>query len=176
MWQYKNLIGKLKKQPISIPKQSTTLVNYNQKDIQQIIPHRYPFLMIDNLTKINLDEKVIVVERYINPNNPVFEGHFPNNPVYPGVLQIEIMGQSGLCLAHFLANSSCDITEDSKPIKGLFTRVYHVLFISQVLPNDNLTILVKMLEKDDFLGIVASQILKNNEICSLSLLEVYFDE
>ncbi len=176
MWQYENLIKKIKKQPILVPKKSTTLVDYNRKDIQRIIPHRHPFLMIDNLTKINLDEKAIEVERYIDPNNPVFEGHFPNNPVYPGVLQLEIMGQSGLCLAHFLANNSCEITEYSKPIKGLFTKVHHALFMSPVLPNDNLTILVKMIEKDDFMGIIASQILKNNKICSLSLLEVYFDE
>ena len=87
-----------------------------------------------------------------------------------------MMGQSGLCLAHFLGKNSWQITEDSKPIKGLFTKVHHALFISPVLPDDNLVILVKMIEKDDFLGLIASQILKNNTICSLSLLEVYFDE
>ena len=176
MWDNQNLIKELKKEPIYLSKESTTLVKYNQKDIQRIIPHRHPFLMIDRVTKVNLNENTIEVERYIEHTDPVFEGHFPDNPVYPGVLQIEMMGQTGLCLAHFLAEDLWEITQDSKPIKALFTRVHHAIFINPILPGDSLVIIAKMIEHDEFFGLVASQILRNNNICSLSILEVYFDE
>ena len=176
MWEYQSLIKKLKKEPIYLPERNAAILNYNHKDIQQIIPHRQPFLMIDRLTKVNLNEQVIEVERHIDPTDPVFAGHFPKKPVYPGVLQIEIMGQAGLCLAHFIIENSLDIPQNFQPIKGLFTKVHHAMFINSILPGDSLVIIAKMIERDEFFGLVGSQILKNHKICSLSLLEVYFDE
>ena len=176
MLENQNLIKKLKKEPISLPKETTVLVDYDRSDIKKIIPHREPFLAIDRLRKLNLTEEAIEAERYINPQDPVLAGHFPDNPVYPGVLQLEIMGQAGLCLAYFLAQNSVDIVPDSKPIKGLFTKVHHATFIKSILPGDSLVIRSKIIECDDFLGLVGSQILKNHQICSLSLLEVYFDD
>ena len=61
--------------------------------ITQILPHRYPFLLIDKI--IHIDEKTVTGVKNVTMNEPFFQGHFPGNPVFPGVLQIEAMAQTG---------------------------------------------------------------------------------
>jgi UDP-3-O-[3-hydroxymyristoyl] N-acetylglucosamine deacetylase / 3-hydroxyacyl-[acyl-carrier-protein] dehydratase len=67
------------------------------KRISELLPHRYPFLMIDKITY--LDENSVVGIKNVTMNEPHFVGHFPNNPVMPGVLQMEAMAQTGAILA-----------------------------------------------------------------------------
>ena len=176
MLENQNLIKKLKKESIYLPKETTVSVDYDRSDLKKMIPHREPFLAIDRLSQLNLTEEAIEAERYIDPKDPVLAGHFPDNPVYPGVLQLEIMGQTGLCLAYFLAQNSVKIVPDSQPIKGLFTKVHHAIFINSILPGDSLKILAKIIERDEFIGSICNQIIKDNKICALSILELYFDE
>jgi len=66
--------------------------------IQKMLPHRYPFLLVDKVTELNEGENITA---YLNISitNPVFEGHFPGHPIYPGVLIIEGMAQAGGILA-----------------------------------------------------------------------------
>lgn len=63
--------------------------------IKQILPHRYPFLLVDGITEIGDD--TVAGYKLLTANEGVFEGHFPGNPVYPGVLQIETIAQVGAC-------------------------------------------------------------------------------
>jgi UDP-3-O-[3-hydroxymyristoyl] N-acetylglucosamine deacetylase/3-hydroxyacyl-[acyl-carrier-protein] dehydratase len=66
---------------------------YNIVDIERMLPHRYPFLMVDKIMEIQ--EESIIGVKNITMNEPIFTGHFPGNPVFPGVLQIEAMAQVG---------------------------------------------------------------------------------
>jgi UDP-3-O-[3-hydroxymyristoyl] N-acetylglucosamine deacetylase/3-hydroxyacyl-[acyl-carrier-protein] dehydratase len=59
--------------------------------IQRILPHRYPFLLIDKILEFKLDEKIVAVKN-VTLNEPFFQGHFPGNPIMPGVLILEAMG------------------------------------------------------------------------------------
>jgi UDP-3-O-[3-hydroxymyristoyl] N-acetylglucosamine deacetylase/3-hydroxyacyl-[acyl-carrier-protein] dehydratase len=61
--------------------------------IMQVLPHRYPFLLLDKV--IHLDSQMVTAVKNITMNEPFFQGHFPGNPVMPGVLQIEAMAQTG---------------------------------------------------------------------------------
>lgn len=73
--------------------ESTELTAMNIAEILTSLPHRYPFLMIDKIIKINGDETAVGVKN-VTFNEPIFQGHFPENPIFPGVLIIEGMAQT----------------------------------------------------------------------------------
>ncbi|MBA3664833.1 MAG: beta-hydroxyacyl-ACP dehydratase [Bacteroidetes bacterium] len=168
------LIGSLKRDVLKMPAVSTISVSFSKEDIYKIIPHRPPFALISSIVAVNLEEMVIEVTSRIVPEDPIFAGHFPGNPVYPGVMQIEAMGQAGLCLAYFVKNNTLKIEGSNIPVKGLFTRVHNAGFNKGVFPGDTLTIRVKSIEDDDFMGLMAAQVTINNDIYSHSILEVYY--
>ena len=63
------------------------------KEIREYLPHRYPFLLVDRVTQINLGESIVAYKN-VTINEPYFNGHFPDHPVMPGVLIIEAMAQA----------------------------------------------------------------------------------
>ncbi|WP_375597440.1 3-hydroxyacyl-ACP dehydratase FabZ [Devosia sp. Naph2] len=71
----------------------TELNAMNIAEILEALPHRYPFLMIDKIVEIDGDESAIGIKN-VTYNEPIFLGHFPNNPIFPGVLIIEGMAQT----------------------------------------------------------------------------------
>ncbi len=79
----------------------------NINEIMSIIPHRYPFLLVDKVTKIKIGESIIGIKN-VTVNEPQFTGHFPSKPVMPGVLIIEAMAQLSAILVaksmHSVAN------------------------------------------------------------------------
>lgn len=68
------------------------------RDIQKILPHRYPFLLVDRVTSMELG-KYIIAYKNVSISEPVFQGHFPDHPIYPGVMILEGMAQAGGILA-----------------------------------------------------------------------------
>jgi len=168
------LIHSLKRDILEIPQEGLVTVSYGIDDIYKIIPHRPPFALVTSVTKVNLQAAIIEATSFIDPADPIFAGHFPNHPVYPGVMQIETMGQVGLCMAYFMKNNTTEIKPNSEPVKGLFTRVHNTGFNKGVMPGDTLTVRVKSIEDDDFMGLMSAQVLINNEIISHSILEVYY--
>ncbi len=73
---------------------------FNAKEIEKILPHRYPFLLVDRIIKINLEENEIVGLKNVTVNEPFFQGHFPGVPIMPGVLILEALAQTGGVLVH----------------------------------------------------------------------------
>jgi 3-hydroxyacyl-[acyl-carrier-protein] dehydratase len=70
------------------------------KEIERILPHRYPFLLVDRILSINLQENEIVGLKNVTVNEPFFQGHFPGVPIMPGVLILEALAQTGGVLVH----------------------------------------------------------------------------
>jgi UDP-3-O-[3-hydroxymyristoyl] N-acetylglucosamine deacetylase / 3-hydroxyacyl-[acyl-carrier-protein] dehydratase len=100
---------------------------YNINDIEKMLPHRYPFLLVDKVMEIS--EEGIVGVKNITMNEPVFTGHFPGNPVFPGVLQIEAMAQVGGIFA-------LSKVEDPEAYSTYFMKIDNVKFKQKVLPGD----------------------------------------
>ena len=112
-------------------------------DINQIIkvmPHRYPFLLVDRITYIDKEENRIVGYKNVTINEPFFIGHFPDRPIMPGVLIIEAMAQVGGLL---LLNTST--FEKDKLV--LFMGINNAKFRKPVIPGDQLVLDVKMISK-----------------------------
>lgn len=72
----------------------------NVKEIAKILPHRYPFLLVDRITYLNLEENVIIGQKNVTVNEQFFQGHFPGVPIMPGVLILEALAQTGGILVH----------------------------------------------------------------------------
>ena len=109
------------------------------EQILGLLPHRYPFLLIDRVLEVS-DDKVVALKN-VSFNEPYFQGHFPGVPVMPGVLQIEAMAQAGGILA------SRAVTFDPNTHVMLFMAIDAVKFRKAVVPGDQLRIEVVPLRK-----------------------------
>lgn len=72
----------------------------NVKEITKILPHRYPFLLVDRIVYLNLEENIIIGQKNVTVNEQFFQGHFPGVPIMPGVLILEALAQTGGILVH----------------------------------------------------------------------------
>jgi len=108
---------------------------YNVVEIQKILPHRYPFLLVDRVTEL---EKGVSIEAFKNVSisEPVFQGHFPDHPIYPGVMIIEGMAQAGGILA--FQSSSAESQEEMNNKVVYFMSIDKAKFRSPVTPGDQL--------------------------------------
>ena len=73
---------------------------FNAKDIEKILPHRYPFLLVDRIIEIDPEQNEIIGMKNVTVNEPFFQGHFPGVPIMPGVLILEALAQTGGFLVH----------------------------------------------------------------------------
>ncbi|MEN2985121.1 MAG: 3-hydroxyacyl-ACP dehydratase FabZ [Thermodesulfovibrionaceae bacterium] len=105
------------------------------KEIMSILPHRYPFLLVDRVLELVPEERIVGIKN-VTINEPFFQGHFPGNPIMPGVLIIEAMAQ----VAGILAFKS--------GVKGsgvLFLSIEKVKFRKPIMPGDQIRFEVKVI-------------------------------
>ncbi len=114
-------------------------IEYDQ--ICKILPHRYPFLFVDRVLELELGKRVVGLKS-VTINEPFFQGHFPGNPVMPGVLIIEAMAQVGGVLARLSIPGSLD-SENMPNI--YFMAIDKVKFRRPVVPGDRLRFEVEAL-------------------------------
>ena len=107
-------------------------------EIMSIIPHRYPFLLIDRVTSITLNESIIGIKN-VTINEPQFTGHFPDRPVMPGVLIIEAMAQ----LAAVLVAKSMKSTKDKEVF---FMSIEETKFRKIVEPGDTIVMYASIIQ------------------------------
>jgi beta-hydroxyacyl-ACP dehydratase FabZ len=100
--------------------------------ILQILPHRFPMLLVDRIIECDLEKQWIVGIKNVTANEPFFQGHFPGNPIMPGVLQLEALAQTGGILMKQLAADPSGTT--------FFLTVDKAKFRKVVRPGDQLRI------------------------------------
>ena len=125
------------------------------EEIQRILPHRYPFLLVDRIIEIEPPTRAVGIKN-VSINEPFFQGHFPTYPVMPGVLIVEAMAQVG--------GVAVLAADDYKDKLALFAGIDNVRFKRQVKPGDTLRIEVEVQKIRRGLGMGAGTATVNGDL------------
>ena len=138
------------------------------EDIMKLLPHRYPFLLVDRVTELEVGKRVVGIKN-VTYNEPFFQGHFPGKPIMPGVLIIEAMAQVGGILARMTKLGSSN--EIKEPGSVFFMTMDKVKFRRPVLPGDQLVIELEVLRSGSRIWKVAGKArVKENLVAEAELL------
>jgi 3-hydroxyacyl-[acyl-carrier-protein] dehydratase len=133
------------------------------QQIQEIIPHRYPFLLVDKVIEIVTYQKMVAIKN-VTINEPFFQGHFPGLPVMPGVLQLEAIAQACAVLAHL------SLKEELENKTMMICAVNNLKWKRQVVPGDTLRIEVNFIKrKKPFFMMEGNITVEGQMCCSTSL-------
>ncbi|MGD9301116.1 MAG: 3-hydroxyacyl-ACP dehydratase FabZ [Desulfobacterales bacterium] len=142
---------------------------YDIQQIMALLPHRYPFLLIDRVMELKPDDRIIALKN-VTINEPFFQGHFPVQPIMPGVLIIEAMAQAGGLLAY----ESGTVDNHGKLI--YFMGMDKVRFRKPVVPGDQLIFEAKILKLRTKAAKMAGRASVDNQIVAEAELMASFGE
>ena len=145
------------------------MAKMEQAAIQALLPHRYPFLLVDRIKELEPGSRIVGIKN-VSANEPFFQGHFPGRPIMPGVLIIEAMAQAGGVL---VCMSGGPIR---KPIVYL-TGIDGAKFRRPVVPGDQLCFEVKVLKKrPPFWKMQGKTFVDNELVCEAEVTAMVTDE
>ena len=113
----------------------------NVHQIRKILPHRYPFLLVDRVEYIEFGQRIHAIKN-VTVNEPFFPGHFPDYPVFPGVLIMEALAQAAAILT--FASASDEETKNAADDLYLFAGIDNARFKRPVMPGDRLELFAEM--------------------------------
>jgi len=130
------------------------------EEIKKLIPHRYPFLLVDRV--LELEDERIVTLKNVTVNEEFFNGHFPGAPMMPGVLQVEAMAQSA-CIMLMKRH-----VEDTEKNLVVFTGIKNAKFRKSVVPGDQLKMEVKLVNmRRNFVTMEGTATIDDKVACEL---------
>jgi 3-hydroxyacyl-[acyl-carrier-protein] dehydratase len=132
-----------------------TDLNFDIKKIIHILPHRYPFLLVDRVLEIDLEKGYVLAQKNVTINEAFFQGHFPDAPIMPGVLILEALAQAGGILVH-LKGAANKI--------AILLNVNHAKFRHPVRPGDVLLLRGQGLHFSSKGGRVKAEALVNDKV------------
>jgi len=133
-------------------------------EIMRIIPHRYPFLLVDRVLEVDLDKRLVAIKN-VSINEPFFNGHFPGAPVMPGVLTIESMAQAGAILGLLAAKNA-----DLKNVLVYFMGIDEAKFRRPIVPGDQMRIVVEVLRRKSVVWKMKGEVYIGSELAAEATL------
>lgn len=135
-----------------------------RQEIEQALPHRDPFLFLDEVVHLDPEEGWIAARYDLKRGEAIVAGHFPGHPTWPGTLQVEAIAQAGAILYNRKHQTGGEI--------GLLTNILAARFIRKITPGADLYITARVLDYGQ-MGEVVGQVLQNGEICSVAAVRFY---
>ena len=127
-------------------------------EILDILPHRYPFMLVDRILEIDIEEQTIAGYKNLSFNEPFFQGHFPGEPIMPGVMQLEAMAQiSGILL---------NKVNDKEGQIAYFMSINKAKFRRKVVPGDTLHMKIKVTRMRASMAVVEGKAYVDDDLVS----------
>ena len=171
---FTKLIKSGKRRPLMTPGEHTQQIALGREALERMLPHRDPFLLLDSIVQLDLEQQAVEARRTLDPEDTVFVGHFPGDPTYPGVLILEMIGQLGICLQHLLQLKGADVGPDQKPQPVRLLKVHHALFQRGLAPKDEVRLIARSVEEGDYTAICSGQALVGDQVAAFAIFEVFF--
>ena len=133
-------------------------------EIMRILPHRYPFLLVDRVIEVDPDKRIVAVKN-VTINEPFFTGHFPGAPVMPGVLTIEAMAQAGAILGLLERKP-----EELKNALVYFMGIDEARFRRPIVPGDQMIITVEVIRRKAVVWKMHGQVHVDKELAAEATL------
>ena len=133
-------------------------------EIMRILPHRYPFLLVDRVIEVDPDKRIVALKN-VTINEPFFDGHFPGAPVMPGVLTVEAMAQAGAILG--LLERKPD---DLKDALVYFMGIDEAKFRRPIVPGDQMRIVVEVLRRKAIVWKMKGEVYVGSELAAEATL------
>jgi 3-hydroxyacyl-[acyl-carrier-protein] dehydratase len=130
-------------------------------DVERLIPHRDPFLFVDRVEYLDRSTSTIVCQYDLRRAASIVAGHFPGRPIWPGVLQVEAIGQAGLCLAMLMREAE----GTAEPSGLVLSHILGAEFVRPVLPGPRVEVVARALS-DGLFDIFVGQCLQEDHVCS----------
>jgi beta-hydroxyacyl-ACP dehydratase FabZ len=132
-------------------------------EIMRILPHRYPFLLVDRVLEVDPDKRLVALKN-VSINEPFFNGHFPGAPVMPGVLTIESMAQAGAILGLLAKNA--DLTKTLV----YFIGIDEAKFRRPIVPGDQMRIVVEVIRRKSVVWKMKGEVYVGSELAAEAIL------
>lgn len=132
---------------------------WDKEKIKSVLPHREPFLFIDELEEIDGTQRIVAV-KYVEERENYFKGHFPGKPIMPGILIVEAMAQASIILFYL------DRPEIAKTQPDYYLGKVKAEFLAPVYPGDKLLIEINKVKFLDYAGITDAVSRVNNKVCA----------